>query len=82
MTLTDTDQPASTPAPAPPRGRGVPPVLVFLGRRLAALVVVVWVWFHAVFFSVNGSMITSNGAANFQPLANHTFLDTPIGLTS
>ena len=35
-----------------PRGRGVPLVLVFLGRRLAALVVVVWIVEVATFLMV------------------------------
>ena len=52
MTLTQTDQPASAPAAAVPRGRGVPPVLVFLGRRLGQLVVVVWIVEVATFLMV------------------------------
>ena len=52
MTLTQTDQPASAPAAAVPRRRGVPLALVFLGRRLAALVVVVWIVEVATFLMV------------------------------
>jgi peptide/nickel transport system permease protein len=52
MTLTQTDQPAGAQAAAVPRGRGVPLVLIFLGRRLAALVVVVWIVEVATFLMV------------------------------
>src|SRR6476619_1970300 len=52
MTLTQTDQPASAPPAAEPRRRGVPLALVFLGRRLAALVVVVWIVEVATFLMV------------------------------
>ena len=52
MTLTQTDQPASGQGVGVPRRRGVPPVLVFLGRRLAQLVVVVWIVEVATFLMV------------------------------
>ena len=52
MTLTQTDPPAGAQGVDVPRGRGVPLALVFLGRRLAALVVVVWIVEVATFLMV------------------------------
>jgi peptide/nickel transport system permease protein len=54
MTAVPGDQLAGSAAPAAalPRGRGMPPLLTFLGRRLAALVLVVWAVEVATFLMV------------------------------
>jgi peptide/nickel transport system permease protein len=52
MALTQADQPASAPVAAVPRDRGMPPILGFLARRLAALAVVAWVVEIATFLMV------------------------------